>query len=145
MDNEGRIEAVPARALGMIVCDACWRDPATGKSFLLGLFSDIRARSFPFTWPVITIYVALTGVHGKTPVRIRLVRVAEEDVVLTEMEAEIASDDPRMVVELPLMLVNVVFEQPGEYRFQLWSGKGMNASCLLERRIVVHESKEQRS
>jgi hypothetical protein len=139
MKSEDKIEVVPPRALGMVLCDACWRDPSTGKLFLLGLFANIRAKSFPVAWPLITVYVALTGIHGKTPVRIRLVRVAEEDVLVTEMEAELGSDDPLAVVELPIALVNAVFEQPGDYRFQLWLGRDLNESCVLERRIVVQQ------
>jgi hypothetical protein len=143
VESEDRIEVVPARALGMVVCDACWLDPGTGKLFLLGIFASLRVSSFPFSCPKLTVYVALTGVHGRTPVKIRLVPVAEEDMLVVETEVEVASDDPLTVMDVPVELLDIVLEEPGEYRFQLWLGKGPGAYCARERRLTVEQLGER--
>ena len=65
-------------------------------------------------------------------------RDPEEDVLITEVGVEL-SRDPLAVMELLILLANIVFEEAGEYRFQLWLGKDASESCVLERRIVVQQ------
>ena len=64
--------------LAMVICDAVWRDPATGKWTLLGCFSAIEARVFPCFRPNLAVFVSLTDGRGKTPLKLRLVDVNEE-------------------------------------------------------------------
>lgn len=124
---------VPPYPLAMVVCDAIWQDPATRKSFLLGLFSVIQAKAFPAVHPVMAIHVALTDGRGTLPIRLRLVDAGEEREPLFEGTQEVVFPDPRTVVELTYHLGGARFESAGEYRFQLYAG----TELLMERRVLV--------
>jgi len=65
--------------LAMLICDAIWKDPSTGKSFLLGTFSSIAATVFPVVHPVMGIYIVLTDGRGKVPIKLQLVSADEDD------------------------------------------------------------------
>lgn len=119
--------------LAMVICDAIWHDPYTGKRTMLGLFSGIGARTFPAAQPIISVYVAMTEIYGKIPIRLRLIDADEERPPLTELRGEIESSEVLAVAELDWQIEGIVFPEPGEYRFQLFCG----SEPLMERRIVV--------
>jgi hypothetical protein len=126
----------PPYALALIVCDAIWRDPATGKHTILGCFSTITAQEFPCTHPVLSVYAAITDGHGTVPIALRLVDVDDEEDPVFESSSEIAFPDPRTVVELAFGATNITFPHEGEYRLQLRSGSAL----LMERRILLAEA-----
>lgn len=122
----------PPYVLALIICDAVYIDPATGKKTILGVFTAVRASSFPVIFPLITVYAALTDGRGKIPITFRLTTV-DDDTVVVETVGEISSDDPRAVCELIINFGNVPFPSPGEYRLQLIAC----GEFLMERRIVI--------
>ena len=120
----------------MIICDAVWRDSATGKVFILGAFSNISARAIPCRHPAICVYTAITNCHGDTPIVLSLVYVdpdATEDEEVGRWEQTVPVPDPLIVAEGTFALQNVVFAKEGEYRFKLDSG----GEPMLERRLTV--------
>jgi hypothetical protein len=128
---------VPPYPLAMVVCDAIWKDPGTGKAFLLGLFSVIHAESFPAVHPIMAIHVAITDGRGKLPIRLKLVDANDEErEPLFDGSQEVEFRDPRQITEIAYHLLNVRFETPGEYRFQLFAG----TEFLMERRVLVQGS-----
>jgi hypothetical protein len=136
--DEPKGEIPPPLALALVVCDAIWTDPWTGKRTIIGTFSTIQARHFPAKHPILSVYAAFTDGRGKVPIRLVLVDANEENEPLFSAEAEIEFDDPRVVVELALVSNNVTFPTPGEYRLQLYSG----SHPLLERRILLNQLPE---
>lgn len=122
----------PPYVLAMLVCDAIWRDPGTGKHTLLGTFATTAATDFPAVHPVMAFFIALTDGHGHVPLQLRLVSVDEEDK-LFEKDLSVDFPDPRLVAECAVHAQNVTFKHPGEYRLQLFSG----SEPLMERRFVV--------
>lgn len=68
---------IPPYALALVVCDAIWRDPSTGKRTILGCFSAILADEFPATHPGMAVYAAITDGHGTVPIALRLVDADE--------------------------------------------------------------------
>jgi hypothetical protein len=120
-------------ALAMIICDAIWRDPSTGKRTLLGCFSAIFSPGFPVRCPVMGVYIAITDGHGKTSLTLRMVDVDEESPPVFELKGEADFADPRMILELDFAVMNAVFPQAGEYRLQLFAG----THPIMERRIVL--------
>jgi hypothetical protein len=124
--------------LAMVVCDAVWRDPATGKHFLLGCFSAIGAHSFPTTHPTLAIYIALTDGYGKATLVVRL--VDSESRALLESRMDVDFTDPRAVMEIGLQFQNLTFAGPGEYRLQLHAGD----SFVMERRVLVQDLRHGR-
>jgi hypothetical protein len=124
--------------LAMVVCDAVWRDPATGKHFLLGCFSAIGAHTFPTIHPSLAIYIALTDGYGKASLVVRMVDT--ESRPLHESRMEVDFTDPRAVMEIGLQFHNLAFAGPGEYRLQLHAGD----SFVMERRVMIHDLRTNR-
>jgi hypothetical protein len=126
-------ELPPPYPLALVVCDNIHRDPGTGKVCLLGCFSVIHAKEFPATHPLIALYVSITNGRGTVPVRVRLVDANEERAPIWEEEGEIELVDPRVVAEICYHLAGLTFDEPGEYRFQLFASN----EFLMERRILI--------
>jgi hypothetical protein len=124
----------------MVICDAVWRDPATGKYFILGCFSAIGAPSFPTAHPSLAVYVAVTEGYGKVPFALKLVDAQTPPTVLHESRIEVEFGDPRAIAEIAAHVQNLTFAAPGDYRLQLHAGEAF----LMERRIAVHEVRQQR-
>jgi hypothetical protein len=119
--------------LAMVVCDAVWRDPATGKHFILGCFSAIGAHVFPTVHPSLSAYLALTDGYGKTALALRLVDSASNQLYESRVEVDFA--DPRSIVEISMQFHHLSFSAPGEYRLQLHAG----SSFIMERRVMIHD------
>ena len=131
--REPRDAGIPPCAVALVVCDAIWRDPGTGKRTILGCFSTIYAGRFPTVHPMLSVYAAVCDGHGKVPVSLRLIDVDEESPPLFELKGEATFADPRDVLEFDFVAQDVPIPAPGEYRLQLRSA----SHTLMERRIMV--------
>lgn len=140
-ENERKVKVTspPPQVLALVLCDAIWRDPATGKAFLLGTFSVINSTAYPAAHGSMHAYVALSGGHGAAQLVLRIVDVDDEEKPLMEAGGPANFEDPRAVLEIDLEIKGVVFPKPGEYRFQLFAGEDL----LLERRIVALQTGEK--
>jgi len=138
-EDDARKTSIPPYPLAMVVCDAIWRDPGTGKHTLLGLFSGIQAKEFPAKHGLLALFVALTDGHGKTRIGLRLVDAEEKRKPLFDGSQEVDFVDPRAIVEISFHVSNLLFEEPAEYRFQLFGG----GELLMERRILVGDITEK--
>lgn len=125
----------PPLCLALVLADAIWRDPSTGKRTILGAFSELASTQFPATHGLLAVHCALTDGYGANTIKIRLVKIGETDDLILEGQSEVQFDDPRMVAELDFHLANVQFPTPGEYRFQIFSQEDL----LMERRFVVRQ------
>ena len=139
MDQQNTNVGSAPYPLAMIICDAIWRDPATGKWTLLGCFTGITATAFPCVQPILAVFVSLTDGRGMTPVKLRLVDAEEEEEPILEAEMQVEFSDPRMVADMQMHFQGVSFPRAGEYRFQLSSG----GTPLLERRIMVLDGRKK--
>src|ERR1700732_4846019 len=119
--------------LAMVISDAIWRDPGTGKRTILGCFSVIHARQFPAVHPVMAVYVAVTDGRGKVPIVLQLVDTENEGEPLFRGEVEAQFRGPRVIVELDFHIGGLTFPRAGEYRFQLFA----SGEFLIERRLLV--------
>lgn len=137
-DESARTDHIVPYPLAMVVCDHIWVDPGTGKETLLGLFSTIHARKFPARHGLLAVYVALTDGRGETPVRLRLIDVDEEYDPLFDETGTIDFADPRMIFGMMFHAENLLFKEPGEYRFQLFA----HEELLMERRVLVVQTQE---
>jgi len=117
----------------MVLADAIWTDPGTGKKTILGTFSALFGKEFPLHLGQLAVYVALTDGTGKVPITLKIVDVDEErDPVRTHaFSAEFP--DPIAILEGTLHLGDVIFPEPGEYRIQLFAENEL----IIERRLVV--------
>ena len=122
--------------LAMVICDAVWRDPSTGKHTLLGCFNGIAASAFPTVHPQLSVFVAITEGYGKVAMALRLVDGVEVSRSLSEANIELDFADPMAIAEIAVQFQKLQFERPGTYRLQLVTA----GNLLMERRIVVHEA-----
>ena len=104
--------------LSINVCDAIIRDELSKKVSLIGLFSIIRANSFPCTHPSMHVYIALTNGHGKYQTEVRFVSL-EESKPIMGMIGELNFQNPLQVVEMNLCWQRLNFEKPGEYEVEV--------------------------
>jgi hypothetical protein len=104
--------------LSINVCDSIIRDEFTKKVSLIGLFSTIRADSFPCTHPSLHVYVALTNGHGKYQTDIRFLNISD-DKPIAGMRGPLQFQNPLQVVELNVCWQQLRFEKPGEYVVQV--------------------------
>ena len=119
--------------LAMVLCDAIWMDPATGKRTLLGCFSAIGSRRFPTEHLTMAVYIALTGGRGVATVKLQFADAAESRPPILMAEAEVEFRDPRAVVEMGFPVRALEVPEPGEYAFQVCA----EDELLVERRISV--------
>ena len=133
MNTDEKHSTVAPMCLGMVLADAIWHDPSSGKRTILGTFSTIFARSFPAAHPLLAIYCLLTDGYGLTKVRLQLVDIENEDEPLIQADGEVNFVDPRMIAEIDFHFPGIVFPHPGEYRFQMFGAD----QFLLERRLLV--------
>ncbi|MGA1205803.1 MAG: DUF6941 family protein [Opitutales bacterium] len=107
--------AVKPQLLTWITCDAVHIDPATGKHYLMGCFSNLRARTFPAVHPRMIWFVTLTDLKpGKHQLRVSYGLDMENISKLIERPFE--AHHPLDKVNLINELRNLRFEQPGAYQ-----------------------------
>jgi len=119
---EDKIERPVPDVLAMVLSDGILRDVLSGKHYIQGTYSAIIAPEFPWRHGPVAVYVAITRVRGKIPLKLRLVDVDEEHDPLFEITLELDSPDPLLVGEAIFGHPAVVFPAPGEYRLQLFGG-----------------------
>ena len=100
--------------LAWITCDAVHIDPASGKHTILGVFSNIKARSFPVVHPYMVWFLTLTDVQpGMHKIKMSLGLDPANPPELLHREFE--SQSPLHRINLINELRNLRFEQPGDY------------------------------
>ena len=100
--------------LAWITCDGVHIDPASGKHTILGVFSNIKARSFPVVHPYMVWFLTLTDVQpGKH--RIKMAMGLNPSNCTELLNREFESRSPLDRVNLINELRNLRFEQPGDY------------------------------
>jgi len=89
-------------------------DPSSGKHTLLGVFSNIKARTFPVVHPYMVWFLTLTDVQpGKHMIKVSL---SLDPINHTELlHREFESQSPLHRINLINELRNLRFDQPGEY------------------------------
>lgn len=119
--------------LAMVVCDGFYKDSFTSKHTLIGTFSAISGPRFPLRHPHLTVYLALTNGHGKTPLLLQMLDAEENREPVFQFEGPVQFDDPRDVIEICFQTQEIWFPEPGEYRLKLIAG----GEFLIERKLLV--------
>ena len=95
-------------------CDGVHIEPTTGKHYLMGIFSSLRAREFPMMHPQMVWFVSLTDASvGQHQLRLSLGLPGMEPLMSVERPFE--SKSPLHRIHLVNQLQNVPFQQPGDY------------------------------
>ena len=106
---------VKPQLLTWIICDAVHIDPATGKHYLLGCFTNLRARQFPAIHPRMIWFLTLTDLTMGNHV-LRLSYGIEMESIRTIVERPFRSQNPLDKINLINELHNIRFEEPGTYQ-----------------------------
>jgi hypothetical protein len=97
-----------------ITCDGVHLDPASGKHTILGVFSNIKARTFPVVHPFMIWFITLTDVSpGQHRIRISMGLDPTNPAELIHRSFE--SQSPLHRINLINEIRNLTFAQPGEY------------------------------
>ena len=121
-----------------LVCDQVIQDAQTGKKSLIGVFHELKASRFPAVHPALWIYANLTDAHGSYTFEIRLIDVAQNEVLGRGAPPPIEIPGPLQVTELSAQLRNVQLPTPGTYEFQLLA----NEQLIATKAIRVAEIQE---
>ncbi len=100
------------------MCDAVHIDPATGKHTILGVFSNIQAKQFPVTHPLMVWFLTLTDcATGEHEIRISMGRDPTQMQPLIKRTFE--SPHPLQRINLINEIRNLSFPEPGEYSLNI--------------------------
>jgi hypothetical protein len=113
------------RVHALIVCDEAGPTTTNADVFdLHNVRTGIMAAAFPYTHPLLAVFVQVSGQEGKAAARLALIRADAEDdadpVVDTEREIDLFG--PLTVVQDVFWVESCVFPQPGLYYFQVYFG-----------------------
>ena len=126
--------------LSLLVCDQILLDRLTGKTSLIGMFSNIAARSFPVRHPHLCVFASLTDGRGKTPVEISIVDGEYARPPVVSGTALVEFKNPRAVACLNLHFNGLIFPEPCEYRVQL----KCHGELLREARLYVSKVRKKK-
>jgi hypothetical protein len=100
--------------LAWLTCDGVHIDPSSGKYTILGVFSNIKALSFPINHPLMVWFMTLTDVSaGKHVMRISMGLTPTTMQKLIERPFE--SQSPLHRINLINEIRNLSFPHPGDY------------------------------
>lgn len=128
------MNSVPPILLSSVICDRVIFDKITGMPSLINIIQSINAPKYPIR-NILVFFCELTNGHGLTQTTIRLIRSEEKEKVLFEQKGKVEFKDVQQIVTLAVNLQGVVFPEPGEYRFQLFTENQL----IGERRIVCKQ------
>ena len=123
---------VPPILLSAIICDRVIFDKLSGMASLINIIQVVNSPKYPIRHGQLIFFCELTNGHGRTKTKIRIVDAQRNDKVVFEQKKMVEFRDVREVLTLAVNLQGIVFEKPGEYRFQLFAEEQL----LGERRIV---------
>lgn len=129
------MSSVPPVMLSAIVCERVIFDKITGMPSIINVLQGINSAKFPVRYTQMVFFCELTNGHGTTDSKVRIVDAERDDKVLFEKNGKLEFKDVRQVVTLAMGIKGVTFNQPGEYRFQLFS----EGSLMGERKILCKQ------
>ena len=130
--------------LALLICDTLIEDICTKKKSLIGLFSQITAKRFPYIHPAMTVFISMTGAKGEFKCTLTCQREEDGESVIT-VPCKIKTNFPRDVADLVLSLRSMRFTKPGRYMFRvLVDGVPvmMRPLNVVERRSITSEPQE---
>lgn len=96
------------------ICDAVHIDPATGKHYILGCFSNIRARQFPVNHGRMIWFLTLSDVPEGTH-RLRILFGLNVSETQPVVDREFESQSPLHKINLINEIRNIPLGQAGNY------------------------------
>lgn len=126
---------IPPVLLSAILCDRVIFDKVTSMPSLINILQVLNSPKFPVRTGQLVFFCELTNGHGKTKTKVRLIDVSEDEKVKFEKEGNVDFKDVRQVLTLAVAMQGIVFEHPGQYRFQIFA----EDTLLGERAITCRQ------
>jgi hypothetical protein len=109
-----RMSKSKPQIMNWMICDAVHIDPATGKQYILGVFSHLRGRAFPIQHPKMVFFFTVKNLTvGKHSLKLSCGLTKETKQQLVEREFE--TQNPNQRVNLINEIQGMGFAAPGEY------------------------------
>jgi hypothetical protein len=121
----------PPVVLTLLIADNHILDHRWGQHSVIGIFSQVKATTFPLTLSRLCIYAELSNGRGPVPIQIRIIDAAESRTPVIDAVANITFADPLDVGHLAFGAMSITFPAPGDYRVQLLA----HSVLLAERRL----------
>lgn len=133
--------SVQPNCVSLIICETVIEDARSRNKSLINMFNGILAPRLPARHDRLCAFAAITGGRGKVNVVLRLCydKDYEKDLLHLEGEVEFPASDPNAVVDLVFEIRGFVFEQFGNYTFEVVHGQ----VPLLTRRFTVNQLQTQ--
>ncbi len=102
------------QVLVWLTCDGVHIDPATGKHTILGVFSNIVARQFPFVHPYMVWFLTVSDVQAGQH-KIRISMGVDPTQMQPLIERPFESKSPLQRINLINEVRNLTFPAAGQY------------------------------
>ena len=126
------VGTTPPTLVSLLLCDQIIDDRLTNKKSAIGLFNVIIVANAPSRVQNMTVMATLTEIARPSQVELRLVRDADNAILLST-QGTVDAPDPLSTVELVFALQGIVLPSTGQYAFEVLSG----AELLGRRRFAV--------
>lgn len=114
----GNSEASAPSLVTLLICDQVIDDRLTGKKSAIGLFNRVNVPKVPAQIPLVTVMATLTEIRERCPLELRLLRDAD-NAVLIGSRGFVDAPDPLAMVDLVFALQGVRVPSEGQYAFEL--------------------------
>ena len=129
---------VPPVLLSAIICERVIFDKITGMPSLINIIQNINAPNYPIRhWLV--FFCELTNGHGDTNTKVRIVDAEQDDRIIFEQSGTVQFADVKQTVTLAVNLQGIMFPEPGEYSFQLFSEENLLGERRISLRKIAHQ------
>jgi hypothetical protein len=116
----------------MVLCDAIERAPGEDDVFnLIGVRTQIRAGSFPYSHPQLCIYLQVTGHQGTAACHVEVVPAGGDSAVFSSPEQDVQFEGPLVVVPVVWLIERCSFPEAGLYYVQVYFGQRLACERLL--------------
>ncbi len=129
--SKNKSGALPApECLSIIICEDVIEDARSHNKTIVNAFNRVTALTYPVQHDRLTVFLSLTGGHGKVPLTITIGGTGKSP--LLELAGKVTFPNPRTVVDLVFNFRNLQLPEPGEYEAVVCFGKGQ---ILCRRRL----------
>ena len=124
--------------LGLALCDQVIVEQGTRKVSLIGSFSGIKGRTFPFLARPFAVFAVLADADGEGEIELMVTRL-ESDQLVYRQRQWLRFPDRFVQMQVLFRIHECVFPDAGQYQFTLL----LDGQWLTHRRIQVYSSEKQ--
>lgn len=133
---------LPATCLAIIVCEGVVEDARSHNKCILNLFNVIWTQTVPTKHDRLTVFIALTDIHGELPLRLTFGRHGKKPII--DFKGTVKAESPRDVADLVLDMRQVPIPAFGEFAVDIEvAGEIVGTRRVLVRQPTKSEGKAQ--